>query len=169
MLILTILGVSGMNTATLELTMAANSQARQVAFQAAESAIEIAMTGPIDTNAHYAHATHLLGDGSVEVDTELRCVEVTRVPDDAHGEDLNAHAVHFEVTAVGRGPRNSVSRLTQGFYIVVSAATLSNSDAEESADGDCLTQTMCLGLECIADPKPGLPIRTYWRQDDIDD
>ena len=43
LLVLTVVGVSGMNTATMELTMAANTQFQQDAFQLAEDAIDIAI------------------------------------------------------------------------------------------------------------------------------
>ncbi|HEY5665879.1 MAG TPA: pilus assembly PilX N-terminal domain-containing protein [Gammaproteobacteria bacterium] len=174
MLILTILGVSGMNTATLELTMAANAQAGQLAFQAAESGIEMALAHPVTTNVADSRATHSFADGSVRVDTELRCVDITRVPAGEHSEDPNARALHFEVTAVGRGPRNAVSRLTQGFYVVVPATALPDLDADGPdpdgpAAGECLVDTACPGLGCIANHEAWLPARTYWRQDEIDD
>lgn len=171
MLALTILGISGVNTSTLELTMTANSQAKQLAFQAAESGIEMALTGSIDTGAVTTRATHAFGDGSYEVDTELLCVAMTRVPDGAHREDSNARALHFELTAVGRGPRNAVSRLVQGFYVVVPSTIGSGFDsgAGGSADGDCQAQTVCLGPGCATDHELRLPVRTYWRQEELDD
>ncbi|MCZ6585712.1 MAG: pilus assembly PilX N-terminal domain-containing protein, partial [Gammaproteobacteria bacterium] len=43
LMVLTVLGVSSMNTATLELTMAGNAQFHQEAFQAAETGIDISM------------------------------------------------------------------------------------------------------------------------------
>ena len=169
MLILTLLGVSGMNTASLELTMAANAQAQQLAFQAAESGIEMALTTPVTTTDAYAQASYSFGDGSYQVDTELRCIEMTRVPDGPLREDADARAMHFEVTAAGRGPRNASTRLTQGFYIIVPTTTPSGLEADEPADRDCPAETGCPGSGCIADHAPWLPVRTYWRQDTIDD
>ena len=169
MLILTILGISGMNTATLELTMTANSQARQLAFQAAESGIEITLTGAIDPNVAHARATHTFGDGSYAVDTEIRCVGMTPVPTAARGDSIDARALHFEVSAVGRGPRNAESRLTQGFYLVVPAETPPDPDAAEPAVSDCFTASECPDLGCDLSHEPLVPVRTYWRQDDIDD
>ena len=43
LLVLTVLGVSGMNTATMEVTMAGNLQFQQDAFQMAEDGIDIAL------------------------------------------------------------------------------------------------------------------------------
>src|SRR5690606_19538894 len=44
LLVMTVLGVSGMNTATLELVMAGNAEAQQDAFQAAETGIDVAIS-----------------------------------------------------------------------------------------------------------------------------
>src|ERR1044071_1648160 len=46
LLVLTVIGVSGMNTATMEITMAANTQFQQDAFQMTEDAIDIAIARP---------------------------------------------------------------------------------------------------------------------------
>ena len=45
LMILTVLGISGMTTATLQLTMAGNAQFHQQAFQAAETGLAIAISG----------------------------------------------------------------------------------------------------------------------------
>ncbi|MDX1562480.1 MAG: PilX N-terminal domain-containing pilus assembly protein [Gammaproteobacteria bacterium] len=118
MLVLTVLGVSGMNMATLELTMANNSQAQQVAFQAAESGIDFAMSGPVNTTGPVTYTSQYLGDGSYEFDASISCAGTSRVPDGAYSEDLSARAIHFDATATGRGPRNAVSVHTQSVYIV---------------------------------------------------
>lgn len=119
MLVLTVLGVSGMSMATLELTMTGNSQAQQLAFQAAETGIDIAMTGPVNTSGPYDHGTIALGDGSYEVEAEIACMGTTRVPDGAYSDNLSARAIHFDATAEGRQPvRNAVSRHTQSVYII---------------------------------------------------
>ena len=57
LLILTILAVSGMTTATLELQMAGNTQYKERAFQAAETGIEQALsTATFSTVTPYATA-----------------------------------------------------------------------------------------------------------------
>ena len=43
LMVLTVLGISGMNSATLELTMAGNTQFGQDAFQAAETGIDLVL------------------------------------------------------------------------------------------------------------------------------
>ena len=118
LLVLTLLGISGMNMATLELTIAGNTQAQQLAFQAAETGIDIALSGPVDTAAPYVYPTQLLGDGSYEVDARIECTGTTRVPDGIYSANLSARAIHFDATATGRGPRNAVSTHTQSIYII---------------------------------------------------
>jgi len=44
LLMLTVLGVSGMNTATMEITMAGNTQYQEDAFQMAENGIDLALS-----------------------------------------------------------------------------------------------------------------------------
>ena len=118
MLVLTVLGISGMNMATLELRMAANAQASQLAFQAAETGVDIALSGPVSTAAPVPYAPQGLGDGSYEYEGSISCVATTRVPEGAYSEDIAARAIHFDATVTGRGPRNAVSRHTQSVYIV---------------------------------------------------
>jgi type IV pilus assembly protein PilX len=115
LLVLTVLGVSGMNTATLELVMANNTQSQQTAFQAAETAIDLAVgNGTFLTSV----PTNFLSGGSRAV---MNCVATTPVPDIAFSMGApsgSAQAYHFDVVAVGTGPRNSVGTHNQSFYIV---------------------------------------------------
>jgi type IV pilus assembly protein PilX len=115
LLVLTLLGVSGMNTATLELVMANNTQAQQTAFQAAETAIDLAVG-----NGTYVTSvpTNLLSGGSRSV---MNCVTTTPVPDIAFSMGApsgSAQAYHFDVVAVGTGPRNAIATHNQSFYVV---------------------------------------------------
>ena len=118
MLVLTVLGISGMNMASLELQMANNTQAAQLAFQAAETGIDIALSGPVSTAAPQPYAPTVLGDGSYEYEGSIACAATTRVPEGAYSEDIAARAIHFDATVTGTGPRNAVSRHTQSVYIV---------------------------------------------------
>lgn len=118
LLVLTVLGISGMNMATLELQMANNTQASQLAFQAAETGIDIALSGNVSTAVPTPLLTRYLGDGSYQVDGSIFCAATTRVPEGVYSEDVAARAVHFDAVVTGRGPRNAVSRLTQSVYIV---------------------------------------------------
>jgi type IV pilus assembly protein PilX len=115
MLVLTVLGVSGMNTATLELVMANNNQSQQIAFQAAETGIDLAVgNGTYLTSV----ATNFVAGYSRSV---MSCVTTTPVPDIAFSIGApsgGAQAYHFDVVSVGTGPRNAVSTHNQSFYVV---------------------------------------------------
>lgn len=124
MLVMTVLGVSGMNTATLELTMAGNAQSQQDAFQAAETGIDIAISqGNFATIADGFVEPTSIGEEDDVVTTEARTrfQQTTPVPDIAFSMGVGGggvQAFHFEVVAVGRGPRNALSTHNQNFYIV---------------------------------------------------
>lgn len=118
LLALTILGVSGMNTATLELAMAGSTRAAQTAFQAAETGIDISVEqGGWSTTG----ATTVTGD--VGDDGETTAVTVnsacTIVPDSAFSAGVTGGVMawHFDVTATGTGPRGAQSIHNQSFYV----------------------------------------------------
>jgi type IV pilus assembly protein PilX len=114
LLVLTVVGVSGMNTATMEIAMAANTQFQQDAFQLAEDGLEIA----IGTRAYSTDAPRtvdLLGNA----DYDRRAVTTYRMNTPAPGSSVGElEAFHFDTTSVGRGPRNAQSQHTQSFYVI---------------------------------------------------
>jgi Tfp pilus assembly protein PilX len=115
LLVLTVLGVSGMNSATLELVMASNTQSQQLAFQAAETGIDLAIGN--GTYLTSAPANFVSGPSRAQ----MACVTTTPVPDIAFSIGApsgSAQAYHFDILAVGTGPRNSTSTHNQSFYIV---------------------------------------------------
>ena len=120
--VLTVIGTSSMNTATLQLVMASNSQFQEEAFQAAEAGIGLVIAQRIlNVESPSTLPTTVLGDGSYSTSAEVTFVQATPVPDLAFslGEaPLTLQAFHFEIVAVGMGPRNAVSTLNQGFYIL---------------------------------------------------
>lgn len=122
MLVLTVLGISGMNTATLELTMANNAEAHSDAFQAAETGIEIALgQRNFTTVAPTVVPVTSLGDGSYDTRSVTTCTMATPVPDVAFSMGTGpgtVEAFHFEIVSVGRGPRGATSTHSQGFYVV---------------------------------------------------
>ena len=119
LLVLTVLGVSGINMATLELTMTGNAQAAQYAFQAAETGIEHALAGPVDTDAPQVYTdVPMDAEATYSFSAEIACVATTPVPDGAYSEGGGVQAIHFEATSTGRGPRNAVSVHRQGVYIL---------------------------------------------------
>lgn len=118
LVVLTVLAVSGVNMATMELNMAGNTQARELAFQAAETGIDRALSGPVSPAAPQTYTDVPVGDGSYEFDATIECVGWSRVPDRIFGEFGAARAIHYLASAEGRGPRDAVSRHSQGVYII---------------------------------------------------
>lgn len=122
MLALTVLGISAMNMAMLELTMANGVESRQGAFEAAETGIEIALVqSEFTTGEPLLVPTAPVGDGPYETQTSTRCVSTTAVPDAAFSIGAGSggvQAFHFEVVSVGTGPRGSASAHRQGFYVI---------------------------------------------------
>ncbi len=117
LLALTILGVSGLNTATLEVTMASNTQFHQDAFQAAETGIDVPLG--LRNYTTVAPVQTVAPDNSYESVTTF--METTPVPDIAFSMGTSSGSVqafHFDIRSVGRGPRNATSTHTQSFYVV---------------------------------------------------
>ncbi len=114
LLVLTVVGISSMNTATMEITMAANAQFQQDAFQQAEDAIDIALgTRAYSTDA--PRTVDWLGNPNVD----RRAVVTYRLRTNAWGNSTGELAAfHFDIEAVGRGPRNALAQHTQGFYVI---------------------------------------------------
>ncbi len=122
LMVLTVLGVSSMNTATLELVMAGNAQYHQQAFQAAESGIDISIAQRnFNTVAPAVVPVTNFGGGYYNTEAVSTFMENTSVPNDAFSMGVgtgSVQAFHFDVVAIGRGPGNAVSTHNQSFYIV---------------------------------------------------
>jgi type IV pilus assembly protein PilX len=119
LLVLTVLGISGMNMALLEMTMAGNTQASQLAFQAAETGIDVAMSGPVSTSTPQTYTDVPVGDGTYSCSSQIFCAGTTPVPEGIYSEDGGARAIHFDAISTGSQPvRNAVSVHTQSVYIV---------------------------------------------------
>lgn len=127
LVVITVLAISGMNTATTELAMARNDQNYENAFQAAESGIETALsTGQFNTavgsSVTYSITSH------ETVTTSLMFEDSTAVPDKAFslGAGSKVSAYHFIATSAAeskRAPgsttdRDSTATHSQAFYIV---------------------------------------------------
>jgi len=129
LVILTILGISGIVTATLELQMAGNTQYQERAFQAAEHAIEVAMISPDLSTLNTITAPGAPAcspncavpesgdafDYQVYYDTTAGGTPVI-----GGGYSLGAglEAYHFMVDSAGESARGATSEHTQSFYIV---------------------------------------------------
>lgn len=117
LLVLTVLGVSGMNTATMQITMAANTQFQEDAFQQTEDAIDIVLA----TRDYSTDAPHTL-DWTADPDYNRHAVTTYRwntpVPAGRAFSLGEFDAFHFDVQSLGRGPRNATAQTTQSFYVV---------------------------------------------------
>ncbi|MEO8464314.1 MAG: PilX N-terminal domain-containing pilus assembly protein [Gammaproteobacteria bacterium] len=117
LLVLTVLGVSGMNTATMQITMAANAQFQEDAFQQTEDAIDIVL----GTRDYSTDTTHTL-DWTADPDYNRKALTNYRwntpVPAGRAFSLGEFDAFHFDVQSIGRGPRNATSQITQSFYVV---------------------------------------------------
>ncbi len=117
LMMLTVLTVSGMRAATLEITMAGNVQYAQNAFQAAETGIERAMAG-VELTTAIQLASHDLPDTTDSADTTTSWIGAS--PNLSGGTSLGAGfaAHHFEIVSVGTATRGATSTHTQGFFVV---------------------------------------------------
>lgn len=126
LMVLTILGISGMSTATLELTMASNTQFQNDAFQAAETGIDLAIAnsqlGSAITGPAITLPPRTLPDGSSMTEALTSFQLATPVPDRAFslgvGSTGSVQAYHFDIVATGMGPRNATSTHTQSVYVL---------------------------------------------------
>lgn len=119
LLVITILAVSGVVTSTLQLRMVANQQQQENSFQAADSAIEIAMA-----NEPYSTTVPQTGSGTLpngdEYEYELRFVGDSSLPTVPTGYSLGTgfQAYHFVVDSTSTASGGSTAEHTQGFYVV---------------------------------------------------
>jgi type IV pilus assembly protein PilX len=117
LLVLTVIGVSGMNTATMEISMAGNMQFQQDAFQAAEDAIDIAIGRRDYMTDDVPRTIDALGDANFDRWSQTSYVCNTPVPRGGFSIG-DFESFHFETLASGRGPRNAPATHVQGFYVV---------------------------------------------------
>lgn len=129
LVVITVLAVSGMNTATTELAMARNDQNYENAFQAAETGIENALTqGSFNTLAGTVLPQYVSTSGHEYVDARIDFEDSTLVPDKAFslGVGSGIAAYHFLATSAAdslRNPgdvtdRDASATHTQAFYVV---------------------------------------------------
>jgi len=166
LLALTILAVSGLETAVLEMRMAGNTQYQQRAFEAAEYAIEQAL-GSADLGTDYAYSTPKV------VPASGAPPEVPGSPPDTYSYRLyydaslggtplpgggspgpGLEAYHFVVEATGYSARGATDTHVQGFYLIGPAgspASVHPRDCPAGA-GNCTSRS---GYD---------PQRTYWLQ-----
>lgn len=129
LLVLTILGITGIVTATLELQMAGNAQYQERAFEAAEHGIEQAMVSPDLSTSNTLSApggpacgdectTPSTGDPydyDVYYDTSAGG---TPVVGGGYSLGSGLEAYHFIIESTGQSARGARSEHTQSFYIL---------------------------------------------------
>lgn len=131
LVVITVLAVSGMNSATTELAMARNDQYYENAFQAAETGLELALSAnsfnTLDAGEPIVHKIDEHGHESVTATITFE--DSTLVPDKAFslGVGSGIAAYHFLATSVAesvRTPdgdatdRDASAIHTQAFYVV---------------------------------------------------
>ncbi len=124
LLMMTLLGVTGMNTAALELVMTSNEQFSENAFQAAEAGIErrlsaggfTAAGGPVTVTGATGNGDSFTTTTSFEVETDIPPRVGSAFSRGVAGSGFAAY--HFEIVSRGASQRNAISRHTQGLYLV---------------------------------------------------
>ena len=127
LVVITILAVSGMNTATTELAMARNDQTQENVFQSAEKGLETALGQGVFSTAAPITVTPTTSTYEV-VSAEIKFEGSTMVPDKAFslGSGSGVAAYHFLVTSEAEyrfspdnvTDRDATATHTQAFYVV---------------------------------------------------
>ena len=129
LVVITVLAVSGMNTATTELAMARNDQTAENAFQAAETGIETALGQPAHDPDNTVTITQTLNNNHETVTSVIRFERQT-IPTDERAFSLGVNggiaANHFTIEADaaslrlpgGTTDRDASALHTQAFYVL---------------------------------------------------
>jgi type IV pilus assembly protein PilX len=119
LLVLTILAISGVNSASLEFFMAGNEQYRQNAFQAAETGIERAM---VTGNYNPSAAAQTINGSNTASDAYTATInpQMGGLPQPAlWGNSWNSFSsYHFEVASTGTSVRNAQALNNQGVAVI---------------------------------------------------
>ena len=125
LLVLTLLAVSGMNTATLELQMAGNNQFSQSSFQAAETGIETTIqSGNFATNLDFDSGLVTVPNSTETYEATMSFNEDNGVSPDPNGGSsigeggIGFNAYHFDILSTGNANRGATTSNTQSFYII---------------------------------------------------
>ena len=129
LVVITVLAISGMNTATTELAMARNDQNFENAFQAAETGLENALSLGVFTPGAVVNLQQNVNANDA-VSSTIEFEDDTFVPDRAFslGAGSGIRAYHFIATATADSKREGVAGAatdrdasathTQAFYVV---------------------------------------------------
>ena len=126
LVVITVLAISGMNTATMELAMARNDQNYENAFQTAETGIAQAMSrGSFETQGITTITGQAGSSGNEQYTATIEYEKDTIVPDGGFSLTSGIRAYHFIVTSTSISARDAASVSerdasavhTQAFYI----------------------------------------------------
>jgi type IV pilus assembly protein PilX len=123
LVVLTLLAISGMNTASTELVMASNEQYRQKAFQASSTGIEQAVT-VLATVPQSAVPTTVPATVAPGETTDTYATSSLYMGDDLNLPGFSAGkfvGFHYQITSTGVSSRNSTSQQLQGAYVIQNA------------------------------------------------
>lgn len=122
LLVLTMLGISGMQSSTFELMQANNLQYGENAFEAADTGAERALRGTgLNTAIAVVVNETPVQPGSISTfETRTEFARATNVPKGLFslGAGGGFQAYHFDIDSTGRSARNARTDLTQSFYVV---------------------------------------------------
>lgn len=122
LLVLTLLAISGMNTASLELVMAGNTQYHQNAFQAAETGIEQALINDEFNPGLAPQRTAdviISGAPSDKFTTETTSQLNGKAMPALWGSSWDDFSTyHFEIESVGTSARNATATNRQGVAVI---------------------------------------------------
>ena len=135
LMVLTLLAISGMNSATLELQMAGNAQFAENSFQASETGVEEALrdarllgvtTADVDPATVPKKTEVVAGTSDSFTIQTLHNPDngVTKVPSGGFsmGVGKGFSAYHFDVTSTSASARSATQTHVQSFYVVAQAA-----------------------------------------------
>ncbi len=122
LLVMTLLGISGLTANTLDLAMSGNTQFSQDAFQAAESAIEAELgMGPLpDTNVPRASGPFSFANNVTA--TATTTFGATQMPPPGYSL-TEFQADHYTIVSTGNSSKNANSLHVQGYYVVIPTPT----------------------------------------------
>ena len=158
LLLLTVLALATISTATLENAMAANTQHMVDAFYMAENAIEHSFEaftenpGLLSDDVPYViRRTAVAGRGAYEATT--RFAEYGTQCTASNNELMTR--LYFEVVATAFAARNPVAQHTQGFFVCrrgIAPVRSIRSRADPA----------CSPADCPGSPTENIPVRTFW-------
>lgn len=119
LLVLTVLAISGVNSASLEFFMAGNEQFRQNAFQAAETGIErtlaVGAYNPAAAPQTIAGANNATDNYTAQLTAQLGGAAQPAI----WGNSWNSFSTyHFQIDSTGTAVRNATAVNTQGVAVI---------------------------------------------------